>query len=81
LRFASAYKVLTGEEPDYTTWKKRKGGEDKHTLDYLFFQKLKGVEVTSLLEIPTEQTINQECLLPGWEYPSDHLAIMAMFEF
>ncbi|ETO18341.1 nocturnin, partial [Reticulomyxa filosa] len=80
LRFASAYKSLNGQEPNYTTWKKRKGGEDKHTIDYLFFQKSKGVEVSSLLEIPNEHVVNRESLLPGWEYPSDHFSIMAVFE-
>ncbi|ETO06834.1 nocturnin, partial [Reticulomyxa filosa] len=81
LRFTSAYKSLLGSEPKYTTWKKRKGGEDKHTIDYLFFQHFKGVVVTSVLNIPDERTVNRESLLPGWEYPSDHFAIMASFEF
>jgi len=80
LLFTSAYKALNGEEPTYTTWKKRKGGEDKHTIDYIFYQRNKGVEVISVLEIPGEKTINPQTLLPGWEYPSDHLAIMAEFE-
>ncbi|ETO15802.1 hypothetical protein RFI_21562, partial [Reticulomyxa filosa] len=81
LRFYSAYKGFYGSEPKYTTWKKRQGGEDKHTIDYLFFQHLKGVGVSSILEIPEEKAVNHDSLLPGWEYPSDHFAIMAEFEF
>mgnify|MGYP003684348013 CR=1 FL=1 len=32
----SAYATLLGEEPSYTTWKRRGSKEAKHTIDYIF---------------------------------------------
>jgi len=61
--------------------KKRVGSQDKHTVDYIFYQKSKDVRVAGYLNIPTEKEVNQETLLPGWEYPSDHFSLMASFEF
>jgi len=78
---SSAYADALKEEPAYTTWKKRPGGTDKHTVDYIFYQQGKGVNLTSYLEIPDESVVNQDTLLPGWEYPSDHFSIFATFEF
>jgi len=81
VNLTSAYCEALKKEPDYTTWKKRKGGEDKHTIDYIFFQKSKGVSLLSYLDIPDEKSVNKETLLPGWEYPSDHFSIMVTFEY
>lgn len=67
-------------EPMYTTYKKRSGGVMKHCIDYIFYTKDKA-KVTRLLSIPSSNTINQKTLLPGFEYPSDHIAIQACFQF
>lgn len=67
-------------EPVFTTYKKRKGGEFKHCIDYIFYQP-KNAKCVRLLSIPESKDINQETLLPGWEYPSDHMAIQACFQF
>jgi len=66
-------------EPKYTTWKAREKGTDQHTIDYIFYQPNKSVVLTHLLTIPSENDMNKETYLPGWEYPSDHFAIMAQF--
>jgi len=80
VNLSSAYHDVLKAEPAYTTWKKRADGVDKHTIDYILYQPSKDVRVSAYLEIPNEKTVNQETLLPGWEYPSDHFSIMATFE-
>ncbi|ETO20072.1 hypothetical protein RFI_17146, partial [Reticulomyxa filosa] len=80
VNLSSAYSEALSTEPDYTSWKKRKDGIDKYTVDYIFFQKSK-VSLVSYLEIPSEKEVNQSTFLPGWEYPSDHFSLMATFEF
>jgi len=81
VNLSSAYRDVLKAEPAYTTWKKRADGVDKHTIDYILYQPSKNVKVSAYLEIPNEKTVNQETLLPGWEYPSDHFSIMAKFQF
>jgi len=46
----------------------------------IFFFKKKLCSLTHLLTIPAENVVNTDTYLPGWEYPSDHFAIMAGFE-
>ncbi|ETO30615.1 hypothetical protein RFI_06508, partial [Reticulomyxa filosa] len=53
----SAYRDALGDEPEFTTWKKRAGGVDKHTIDYIFYQKHKNVYLSKILSIPTEKEI------------------------
>lgn len=36
LGYQSVYKMALGDEPPYTTFKKRESGVNKHTLDYIF---------------------------------------------
>jgi len=78
---SSAYRDALGKEPEYTTWKKRVGGTDQHTIDYIFYQKHKNVFVSKYLNIPSEKEVNHETLIPGWEYPSDHFSILVEFGF
>lgn len=74
-------------EPEYTTWKKRKAGnqpdkigiEFKRTIDYIFFNK-DNFEVVGLLGFPSDDLLDPENLLPDYKYPSDHYAIMAEFQ-
>eukprot|EP01084_Bolivina_argentea_P064963 118420_1 len=67
-------------EPIYTTYKRRSNGIMKHCIDYIFYQKHK-VKLVRLLSIPHLKEINEKTLLPGFEYPSDHVAIQACFQF
>ncbi len=48
-------------------------------LDYIFYEKNKGVEVVGLLEIPSDR--EKTGRKPQWHYPSDHFSIMAKFKF
>ena len=56
----------------YTTCKIRKNGEICHTIDYIFIP----VDAIALstLDIPERSSL-PESRLPGYSYPSDHLAI------
>jgi len=75
LGFESAYKLSTGAEPEFTTYKLREHGEDKHCIDYIF---LKGsdegrFQVQRVLQIPDIA----QGRIPSWNYPSDHFSIAA----
>jgi len=78
LAYVSIYKQALGDEPEYTTFKKRETGVNKHTLDYILMKGGKW-NVTQYLKIPQviadENT--QQGLVPDWNYPSDHYSIMA----
>lgn len=77
LGYQSAYRTALGAEPEYTTFKKRESGVNKHTLDYIF---LRGGQwkVTQYLKIPevVADENTQYGLVPDWHYPSDHYSIM-----
>eukprot|EP00485_Elphidium_margaritaceum_P014480 CAMPEP_0202728884 /NCGR_PEP_ID=MMETSP1385-20130828/185853_1 /ASSEMBLY_ACC=CAM_ASM_000861 /TAXON_ID=933848 /ORGANISM="Elphidium margaritaceum" /LENGTH=435 /DNA_ID=CAMNT_0049395137 /DNA_START=28 /DNA_END=1335 /DNA_ORIENTATION=+ len=46
-------------------------------IDFILFDERKAkVQVTQLLSTPKEKSL----LMPNWEYPSDHLAVMASFK-
>ena len=73
-----------GAIPKYTTWKIRPRKNDDGTvaevefcknIDYIWCSQ-KGIEVSAVLSIPTEDEIGKG-RLPSCTYPSDHLAIAA----
>jgi len=68
--FQSVYRMAMGQEPQYTTFKKRAHGEDKHCIDYIFVDR-DGWNVTKYLDIPDGG------LIPSWSYPSDHFSLCA----
>jgi len=77
----SAYNNVLFSEPDFTTDKWRKGGEQKEkicitkqTIDYIFYTK--EFECSRVLNLPGKNEI-EEIHLPGWKYPSDHFMIAA----
>jgi len=72
--FASAYAMALGEEPSYTTWKRRGVKEAKHTIDYIFVSPT--IAVDGVLLPPPESSIDEQ-RLPGFRYPSDHIALIA----
>ena len=73
-RLRSAYQLVLGAEPAWTTWKRRGGEELKMTLDYV----LVSPEVTChrVLLPPDDADVDSE-RLPGWRYPSDHVMLAA----
>merc|ERR1712113_502304 len=76
--YNSVYKLAKGEEPECTTWKCRKGGVDKHTIDYIFVNDVNTWKVSSILEIPQvneEELKGSKALIPSWQYPSDHFSL------
>ena len=60
---------------DYTTWKIRGPKESKHVIDYIFYD---GLTCTKTLSIPKDSEV-ETTRLPGFKYPSDHIAIAAQF--
>lgn len=70
----SVYAQALGKEPDYTTWKRKKGKEVQHTIDYLFVSQ--SIRVQRVLLPPLQEDVDED-RLPSWRYPSDHLALMA----
>lgn len=82
--FSSAYDLHDPEV--YTTWKwrpdKASGGEveTKHCIDYIFYctaQQDRPLTTLELLSLPTRDEVGSPDGLPAYNYPSDHLAIMA----
>ena len=81
--FSSAYRtMLNGKEPSFTTWKFREhdGIEDEQcrAIDYIFY-KPQGFVPIAILNLPSKQDIGVNGL-PSNEYPSDHLAVEAIFK-
>jgi len=59
---------------EYTTWKIRETGEQKHILDYIFHSP--ELETVSTLSMPSEQQIGED-RLPSLQFASDHLSLVA----
>ena len=80
--FSSAYRtMLNNQEPAFTTFKYRASGgleqEQCHSIDYIFY-KPEGLSPIAILKLPTKEEIGVNGL-PSAEYPSDHLALEAIF--
>ena len=63
-------------EPRYTNWTH----EFKETLDYIVCSSPE-LQPTALLELPDESELGGDAGLPNTQWPSDHIALMAEFEF
>lgn len=70
----SAYAEALGAEPAWTTYKKRGARVAKHVIDYILLSP--GVRVRRVLLPPADDDLDASAL-PGWRYPSDHVALMA----
>ena len=70
----SAYKTALGAEPAWTTWKRRGTSEARHCIDYVLCSPEVGV--SQVLLPPDDDAVVEE-RLPGWNYPSDHIALLA----
>lgn len=69
------------KEPSFTTWKFRQYDEIEdeqcRTIDYIFY-KPQGFVPIAILKLPTKDDIGLNGL-PSNQYPSDHLALEAVF--
>lgn len=72
---SSAYPL---SQHTWTTWKLRADKAIKAQIDYIFY-KGEGLQLQQVLMPPGEQDL-EPTLLPGFRYPSDHLAIAGRFE-
>jgi nocturnin len=81
----SAYKMREGQQTeneetmedvnlDFTTWKIRETGEQKHILDYIFHSPQ--LQTVSTLDMPTEQQVGED-RLSSLQFASDHLSLVA----
>jgi len=59
---------------EYTTWKIRETGEQKHILDYIFHSP--ELQTVSTLDMPTEEQVGID-RLPSLQFASDHLSLVA----
>ena len=66
-----------GVEPPLTSWKFRPGKVSKYTIDYIWYT-VQRLQVNAVWGVPSEEEIG-EIGLPGWTYPSDHVALCASF--
>ena len=71
----SSYKVTGEGKIDYTTWKIRQSGEQKHVLDYILHTPGQ-LETVRTLEIPDGDQIG-EARLPSAQFASDHMSLVA----
>jgi len=71
LPLSSAYNL---DSLQWTTWKIRDSGEEKHVLDYIFHSP--GLKTTAVLEPPSQEEVGDD-RLPSLTFPSDHLSLVA----
>mgnify|MGYP001214408425 FL=1 len=74
---ADAYASLLGEDLPWTTWKHQLGEEKKRTIDYIWYTK-SALRPRACLAIPLDEEVGP-ARLPSWQYPSDHLSLVARF--
>jgi len=78
MKLESAYRTVSGSEPDWTTWKIRDAVK-KTTIDFIFHDAGASWQPVDVWNIP-QDGIDAEVALPCKMYPSDHLALAAKFE-
>jgi nocturnin len=75
----SSYFISGGKEPPLTSWKFRREKVSKYTVDYIWYT-VGQLQVKAVWEIPTEGDIGENGM-PGWTYPSDHIALCTQCAF
>lgn len=78
----SAYQITPPDDSFYTTWKTRGTKTQKRVIDYIFYNggdNGSNISCTHVVDIPSEDCL-EPTKLPGFKYPSDHLAIGAIFK-
>ena len=73
----SSYGVREEEDMvmDYTTWKVRETGEQKHILDYILHTPGQ-LETLRTLDVPDEAAVGED-RLPSLRFSSDHMSLVA----
>ncbi len=74
---ADAHASLLGRDLPWTTWKYQLGEEKKRTIDYIWYTP-SALRPVTCLAIPGGDEVEPE-RLPSWQYPSDHLSLVARF--
>lgn len=76
---SSYFTAYKGVEPLMTSWKFRPEKVSKYTIDYIWYT-VHQLQVDAVWEIPSETDIGENGM-PGWTYPSDHIALCTCFTF
>ena len=71
----SSYAVTEEDRVDYTTWKVRDTGEQKHILDYILHTPGQ-LETLRTLSVPDEAAVGKD-RLPSLRFSSDHMSLVA----
>ena len=70
-----------GVEPEFTTYKKRVGSDPKaRCIDYIWFSG-GSLRLAEVLRLPTPSEIGGSIMLPSLRFPSDHISLVATFEY
>ena len=79
--FSSAYPIHPIPDDFFTTWKIRGSQTTRRVIDYILHNGLhiNGLHLSHILSIPCENEL-EPSRLPGFKYPSDHLALGAKFQ-
>jgi len=71
LQLHSSYSI---PETEFTTWKIRDSGEEKHVLDYIFHTR--DLQTSSTLDMPSDDDVGVS-RLPSLTYASDHVSLVS----
>ena len=74
LHLQSSYSI---PDTDFTTWKIRDSGEEKHVLDYIFHTP--ELQTLRTLDMPSESDVGSS-RLPSLRYASDHVSLVSDFK-
>ncbi|EIE22477.1 DNase I-like protein [Coccomyxa subellipsoidea C-169] len=77
--WAAAHSTNGSVPAPFTTWKFRPDGVSQRTIDFIWFSKDPRLRLLRRWRMPTEGDIGEQGL-PCERYPSDHLALCAVFE-
>ena len=79
-RMNSTYGVDPPDWSLFTSWKIRGEVVHRRIIDFIFYNpNVRGITCTHTLDVPKEHEL-ETTRLPGFKYPSDHLAIGAQFK-
>lgn len=76
--YKSMYQEVRGKEPEWTSWKTRNVGELKYTIDFIMHNSSGSIQPKGVLDVMPDSVVGPTGF-PSWDYPSDHVAMVADF--
>jgi len=77
--FSSVYPIHPTPNDFFSTWKTRGPKTTRLVIDYILHTHVDGIQLSHILSVPHEDEM-EPCRLPGFKYPSDHIALGAKFQ-